>query len=94
MVQIVKEYGLIPVPVDISLETTAPTMDDIKAVTTPKVKFIRNYRPKFLLYLTFTESYIQLMKLLIIVRRKVFCLLKTLLRVTMGMIIMGIPKQQ
>ncbi len=37
MAQIVREYGLIPVPVDIHLESTAPTLDDIKAVVTPKV---------------------------------------------------------
>ena len=37
MVRIVKEYGLVPVPVDISFDTTAPTIEDLKAVVTPKV---------------------------------------------------------
>jgi dTDP-4-amino-4,6-dideoxygalactose transaminase len=37
MVQIVKEYGLVPVPVDINVETTAPTLEDIKKVISPKV---------------------------------------------------------
>ena len=37
MVQIVREYGLIPVPVDIELATTAPTIEDVKAVLSPKV---------------------------------------------------------
>ncbi len=36
MPRIVQEYGLVPVPVDIELATTAPTMDDVRAVTTPK----------------------------------------------------------
>lgn len=37
MVQIVREYELVPVPVDIDVETTAPTLEDIKEVATPKV---------------------------------------------------------
>ncbi len=37
MVRIVKEHGLVPVPVDINLETTAPTLADLKAATTSKV---------------------------------------------------------
>lgn len=53
MVQIVREYGLIPVPVDINLETTAPTMEDIKAVVTPKVVFYQNAQAK-----VFIVSYI------------------------------------
>jgi len=40
MVQIVKEYGLVPVPVDINIETTAPTLEDIKEVMSPKVILI------------------------------------------------------
>ncbi len=39
MVRIVREHGLVPVPVDINLATTAPTLDDLKAVTTEKVVF-------------------------------------------------------
>ena len=38
MVQIVREYGSIPVPVDIDLATTAPKLEDIKSVVTPRVK--------------------------------------------------------
>ena len=37
MVKIVKEYGLIPVPVDIDLANTAPTMDDLKKAISHKV---------------------------------------------------------
>ena len=37
MVRIVKEHGLIPVPVDINLETTAPSIEDLKSVITAKV---------------------------------------------------------
>lgn len=37
MVQIVREHGLVPVPVDINADTTAPTLDDISAAVTSKV---------------------------------------------------------
>eukprot|EP00826_Nyctotherus_ovalis_P049802 TRINITY_DN6042_c0_g1_i16.p1 TRINITY_DN6042_c0_g1~~TRINITY_DN6042_c0_g1_i16.p1 ORF type:complete len:233 (-),score=56.23 TRINITY_DN6042_c0_g1_i16:532-1230(-) len=40
MMQIVKEHGLVPVPVDINVETTAPTLDDIKAAATSKAKVL------------------------------------------------------
>jgi dTDP-4-amino-4,6-dideoxygalactose transaminase len=39
MVQIVKEHGLIPVPVDLNLETLQPiSVDAIKSKITPKTK--------------------------------------------------------
>jgi hypothetical protein len=41
MIQIVKEHGLIPVPVDYNLDTMTPNnWDDIKNLTTEKVSVI------------------------------------------------------
>lgn len=40
MVQVAREYGLIPIPVDIDLSTTAPKLEDLKAVVTPNVYYI------------------------------------------------------
>lgn len=38
MVQIVKEHGLVPVPLDLNLDTMAPlSVDLLKEVITPKV---------------------------------------------------------
>ena len=43
MIQIIKEHGLIPVPVDYNLDTMTPNnWDDIKNLTTEKVIEIRN----------------------------------------------------
>lgn len=43
MVQIIKEHGLVPVPVDYDLETMSPkSMDDVKNAITPKVKLMIN----------------------------------------------------
>lgn len=43
MIQIIKEHGLIPVPVDYNLDTMSPNnWDDIKNLTTEKVIEIRN----------------------------------------------------
>ncbi len=38
MIQIIKEHGLIPVPIDYNIETMSPqNLDDIKELTTDKV---------------------------------------------------------
>jgi hypothetical protein len=43
MIQIIKEHGLIPVPVDYNLDTMTPNnWDDIKNLTTEKVIGKRN----------------------------------------------------
>ena len=43
MIQIIKEHGLIPVPVDYNLDTMTPNnWDDIKNLTTEKVIEKRN----------------------------------------------------
>ena len=43
MIQIIKEHGLIPVPVDYNLDTMSPNnWDDIKNLTTEKVIEKRN----------------------------------------------------
>ena len=43
MIQIIKEHGLIPVPVDYNFDTMTPNnWDDIKNLTTEKVIEIRN----------------------------------------------------
>ena len=39
MCTIIEEHGLIPVPVDITLETAGPTLQDVKDLITPKVNF-------------------------------------------------------
>lgn len=39
MIQIIKEHGLIPVPVDYNIDTMTPNnWDDVKALTTDKVR--------------------------------------------------------
>lgn len=39
MIQIIKEHGLIPVPVDYNIDTMTPNnWDDVKALTTEKVR--------------------------------------------------------
>ena len=39
MIQIIKEHGLIPVPVDYNIDTMTPNnWDDIKALTSDKVR--------------------------------------------------------
>lgn len=41
MIQIIKEHGLIPVPVDFNLDTMTPNnWDDVKNLTTDKVSVI------------------------------------------------------
>jgi perosamine synthetase len=40
MLRIIKEHGLVAVPVDLDLATLAPSLDDIKRATTPKTKAI------------------------------------------------------
>jgi perosamine synthetase len=40
MSQIVREYGLIPVPVDLDLATTAPRIEEVRAAITAKVIFL------------------------------------------------------
>jgi len=42
MSKIVRAHGLVPVPVDVNLETTAPTIEDLKAVVTSKVFLFEN----------------------------------------------------
>ncbi len=40
MIQIIKEHGLIPVPVDYNIDTMTPNnWDDVKSLTTEKVRF-------------------------------------------------------
>ena len=39
MIQIIKEHGLIPVPVDYNIDTMTPNnWDDVKALTSDKVR--------------------------------------------------------
>lgn len=39
MIQIIKEHGLVPVPVDYNIDTMTPNnWDDVKALTTEKVR--------------------------------------------------------
>jgi len=38
MIQIIKEHGLVPVPIDLDLYTMAPSLEQIQAATTPKTK--------------------------------------------------------
>lgn len=39
MIQIIKEHGLIPVPVDYNIDTMTPNnWDDVKSLTTEKVR--------------------------------------------------------
>jgi perosamine synthetase len=40
MLRIIKEHGLVAVPVDLDLATLAPSLDDIKRATNPKTKAI------------------------------------------------------
>lgn len=56
MVQIVREHGLVPVPVDLHLDTMKPDMNILKSVTNSKVSVsILTFRLKPLYVLTFTE---------------------------------------
>jgi len=38
MIQIIKDHGLVPIPVDLDLYTMAPSLEQIKAATTEKTK--------------------------------------------------------
>ena len=38
MIQIIKDHGLVPIPVDLDLYTMAPSLEQIQAATTPQTK--------------------------------------------------------
>lgn len=40
MIRIVEEHGLVPVPVDIAIDTLMPSLDDIKRAASPKTRAI------------------------------------------------------
>ena len=48
MVQIMKEHGLVPVPIDFDIETMKPLrMDDVKDAINEKVGLIINHHLKY-----------------------------------------------